>query len=153
MKNFTKGFVGFKTVTESELKSLLNQLQANKSYYFLKWVDRVSAFISELPEHEPIAPEGQLFNSELELRWRKKANQFELLLLSSKPENISDFQLLGNNHWEYRDDNAIIYPETETRLPKVVKSNGVNVSQRYFRNSETATIHFVALTVSQASSL
>lgn len=127
-----------------ELKSLLDNLAAKESsYYFLRWFHQVSGFISELPENFA-APEGQMFNKTLELRWKQVGENFEVLLLSTTGSQPG-FMPIGDA-WGVEQKKAIVYPQTETRFPQRIKDGGVNIFQRYFFNPHTATIHFVALT-------
>jgi hypothetical protein len=144
-------FVGTsdRLLTASELKELLEKLAIKPSYYFLRWFHQVSGFISQLPEYFP-SPEGQMFNSELELRWKQKGEHFSVLLLSTTGEKPG-FTPIGEA-WEVQQRNAHVYPATETRFPKRIEAGKVNINQRYFLNPQTATIHFVALTVSDSPS-
>lgn len=138
-------FVGTKTVTKSELNSILKQINSASCWYFLRWVDRVSGFINGIPIE--ISIEGQIFNSDWELRWQATQENFSLLLLS-QTNNLFDFQPLGND-WETQIRQAYLYPTTETRFPKGINSSQVNINQCYFRDRQTATIHFIALTTRQ----
>ena len=141
----TSAFVGTKTCTETELKTLLTQLQTEKSYYFLRWSHQISGFIHTLPHQ--LSPAGQLFDQEKELRWRSNSNQFQLLLLS-KTDFSPDFLPIPGN-WETQEVNAI-FRQNETRFPNKIKGETPkNLAQRYFLNRETATIHFIALTLKE----
>lgn len=154
-------FVGFKTVTEEELGSLLNhsEIALSSSYYFLRWFNKVSGIQMRLPDDFP-SPEGQLFNAALELRWKQRGANYEVLLLSQAvPDAQLGFSPL-RGEWEWCDRNAYFYDSDETKFPKgflyqdaennVLSPKGEplkQVKQRYFRDARTATIHFVALTV------
>ncbi|MEC4892542.1 MAG: hypothetical protein SAL07_08150 [Oscillatoria sp. PMC 1051.18] len=130
-------------LTEAELKNLLLQFATESSYYCFRWAHKISKFETELPDK--LSPEGQMFDSVRELRWQWKKDCFNVLVLSSKNEETG-FQLIGKK-WEYQQLPGRVYPPTETRLPKVVDVGNVNIAQRYFLDTETKTVHFVALTI------
>jgi hypothetical protein len=147
-----QGFVGTKRVDLSELKKLLSNLSKDKTYYFLKWIDKVKGFH---PFNDSIfsdlSPEGQIFNSQWELRWRKQGKSFDLLLLSIE-ENIADFQPLKQDWiWQYQDRDVIVHPKKETRFlqSESLSQNAITneIKQRYFIHQQTSTIHFIALTI------
>ncbi|MEA5506223.1 hypothetical protein VB735_24530 [Halotia wernerae UHCC 0503] len=164
-------FVGVskQSLSAKELIELLEKFPTPPSYYFLRWTHRVGGFwlrrsqdskYSSLeidigdrlqqnstnlqPEAFP-SPEGQLFNSVLEVRWKQKQGEYEVLLLSSQDEQDNFRPIKGN--WEFLEQNALLHSPKETRFPKNLNSEDVNIAQRYFRDSNTATVHFVALTV------
>jgi len=143
-------FVGtsHKLLSVDELQSLIDKLANESSYYFLRWANRVSGITKDSIKREdfPI-PEGQMFNEELELRWKQKGANYEALLLSKSASNYPDFVAL-DREWETEDRAALFYPETETRFPKGFNyPKNLNIAQRYFRDKQTATVHFVALTI------
>ncbi|PSB01551.1 hypothetical protein [Merismopedia glauca] len=139
-------YVGTTFLTEDRLKLLLVDWQTKETYYFLRWCDRVSGFISQLPENFP-SPAGQMFNREFELRWKKQGDKFSVLILSKIRKDLGEKWHEIPAKWTYQDRNASMYPVTETRFPKAIQSEIVNVGQRYFQDSDTKTIHFIALTV------
>jgi hypothetical protein len=170
-------FVGVnpQVLSLEELIQVLEKLEtsAKPSYYFLRWSHRVSGFwqrrleeFSSLAEDisdriivnqiEAAFPslEGQMFNSQIELRWKKKKANYEVLLLSAtgSQEDYPDFHLVGND-WKVVNRDAHLYAstptQTETRFPKKFDHQDIKVAQRYFMDSQTATVHFVALTVSR----
>lgn len=170
-------FVGVNSqvISPQELIQVLEKLEtsAKPSYYFLRWSHRVSGFWQRRFEEFPSlaadigdrinvkqieaafpSPEGQMFNNQLELRWKKKQANYEVLLLSAtgSKEDYPDFQLVGND-WKVVNRNAHLYAsgptQTETRFPKKFDYQDINVAQRYFMDSQTATVHFVALTLQQ----
>ncbi len=123
-----------------------------------------------LPNNPPVkptepfpSPEGQLFNSILEIRWKKQQGGYQVLILSSQNKqsifNSQDEQLFLKlqstkisfksirDNWEILEQSTITYSPTETRFPKSLNIEKLNIAQRYFRDSDTATVHFVALTV------
>lgn len=138
-------FVGTKTCNETELKTLLTELKTEKSYYFLRWYHQVSGLVQSLPDK--LSPTGQLFDAEKELRWQWKANQFQLLLLSQNDFNSEFYPVRGN--WTTKQVAGILR-SNETRFPHRIKGKEIkNLAQRYFIDAETATIHFVALTLTE----
>jgi hypothetical protein len=140
-------FVGIsqKLLSADELQSLISKLANDSSYYFLRWANRVSGVTKKL-ENFPML-EGQMFNSELELRWKQKGANYEAFLLSSTAREYPDFEPL-DREWEIEDKHAYFYPHTETRFPKgFIYPPELNIGQRYFKDKKTATVHFVALTV------
>jgi len=138
-------FVGTRTVASAaELRSLLQQHQTEKSCFFLRWPHKVSGFCPELPPDFP-SPEGQLFDSQKELRWKQQGQGYSVLLLSSE-EPQPGFTPVGTT-WSIQNRETHLYPSTETRFPKGINHRQVNVGQRYFSDPKTATVHFVALTV------
>nr|RNJ64966.1 MAG: hypothetical protein EDM05_33670 [Leptolyngbya sp. IPPAS B-1204] len=156
MKN---GFVGVREKLSLEaLQTLVGdqRIAIAPSYYFLRWSHRVSGIQMQLPEEFP-SLEGQLFNAELELRWKYRNSGYEVLLLSkSLPSSELGFSSVPGE-WEWCDRHAHFYDADETKFPKgftyqdangqLVSPKAIPVKQRYFRDSQTATIHFVALTV------
>lgn len=145
-------FVGTRTVASAdELRSLLQQQQTEKSCFFLRWSHKVSGFCRELPPDFP-SPEGQLFDSQKELRWKQQGQGYSVLLLSANGKH-SNFDPILNSQdapiqWDAQVQDAHLYPKTETRFPKGIDDQQVNIDQRYFTDLETATVHFVALKVS-----
>ncbi|MDX2240616.1 MAG: hypothetical protein NW224_08035 [Leptolyngbyaceae cyanobacterium bins.302] len=157
------GYVGYQQVDKARLEQLIQdpKLAIAPSYYFLRWFHKVSGIQMKLPDDFP-SPEGQLFNAELELRWKQRGATYEVLLLSkAEPDAKLDFSpLRGDWEWEWCDRNAYCYDSDETKFPKGFlyqdaegnvlspKEEPLNqVKQRYFRDARTTTVHFVALTV------
>lgn len=140
-------FVGIKKVSSvEELRELLTQRSSQPSYYFLRWAYKVSGIVKQLPP-DFLSPEGQMFNADWELRWKQQKNAYEVLLLSTA-EAETGFTTVGQN-WDTELRQAHVYRSTETRFPKEFISEDIEVAQRYFKDSQTATVHFVALTVSK----
>lgn len=140
-------FVGFKQVSSvEELEELLTQKSSQPSYYFLRWAHKVIGFIKQLPPDFP-SPEGQMFNAAWELRWKPQKKGYEVLLLSNAGAE-PEFTKVGQN-WDTQLRTAHIYRSTETRFPKEFIADGADIAQRYFLDSQTATVHFVALTISK----
>ncbi|MCU0544430.1 MAG: hypothetical protein MUE44_20020 [Oscillatoriaceae cyanobacterium Prado104] len=157
------GFVGYKLVESKEdLQELLDraELKISPSYYFLCWPHKVSGIIQKLPDDFP-GYEGQMFNSQFDLRWKKKGTGYEVLLLSIEPKNELGFEEISGNKeaikWEAIDRPAYFYNTGETRFPKgfifkdesdeKIDPKNIAVGQRYFQDAKTATVHFIALTV------
>lgn len=144
-----KPWVGVKTVSSSEaLKELLLQYETDSNCYFLRWPHKVSGFQKQLPADFP-SPEGQLFDHDRELRWKSQGQGYSILLLS-KVGHESGFSPLDPNReieWAVQERGAIVYPATETRFPKGIVEQGIDIAQRYFIDAETSMVHFVALTV------
>ncbi len=166
-------FVGTKTLTsKDELIQLLETLSVEQSYYpsyyFLRWVHCVSGIwkrrsnefkclekdLSKYITDKNIdatfpSPEGQLFNSQLELRWKQKGSAYEVLLLNKDTplsKDLSFQQVEGK--WKTQDHRAYFHERAETRFPKKFNyPEHLKIAQRYFMNQETKTVHFVALTV------
>lgn len=140
----TKGFVSQKSdIAIVELLQLLKS--RSDTYYFLRYVDKVSGFITQDKLPDTLSPEGQMFDKKLELRWKKRGAKYDVLWLGIE-EPTNNFKVIAGS-WQYEDRDALVYPETETRLPKGIKSGSVNVGQRYFRDACTDTIHFIALRI------
>jgi hypothetical protein len=133
-------------LTEDSLKLLLENWKTEGTYYFLRWYDRVSGFVSQLPEGN-LSPEGQMFNREFELRWKKQGDRFSILILSKVEKELGETWHEIPANWTYQDRKAFMYPATETRFPKEIQSEIVNIGQRYFQDADTNTTHFIALTV------
>ena len=144
----TKGFVSQKSdISIGELLRLLKS--RSDAQYFLRYVDKVSGFIAQdkLKLLDTLSPEGQMFDQNVELRWKQRGDKYDVLWLGIE-EPTNDFKDIAGN-WQYENRKALVYPKTETRLPKGIKSGSVNVNvgQRYFRDTCTDTIHFIALRV------
>lgn len=148
-------FVGTRTVESAEeLRSLIQQFQGEKSCFFLRWPHKVSGFCKTLPDEFP-SPEGQVFDSQKELRWKQQGmGGYSILLLSANGAN-PDFEPISDSRniqiqWDVQAQDVHPYPQTETRFPKGLnyKEEGFNLGQRYFSDLQTATVHFVALKAS-----
>lgn len=140
-------FVGIKKLASvEELRELLTQKSSKPSYYFLRWTHKVSGIVNQLPPDFP-SPEGQMFNADWELRWKQQKKGYEVLILSNADDEPG-FTKVGQS-WETQLRQAQIYGSTETCFPKEFIAENVNIAQRYFRDSQTAIVHFVALTVSK----
>ncbi|MCU0553018.1 MAG: hypothetical protein MUC48_27125 [Leptolyngbya sp. Prado105] len=140
-------FVGYKNrVSESELKALLDQYVSAKSRYFLRWAHKVSGMLKHLDGFP--SPEGQMFDRDREIRWKQQGDRFNVLMLSTQAE--AEFTAIEKT-WTTKSYQANLYPRTETRFPRGIQDQGVNVGQRCFIDTQTAIVHFVALTVEDKS--
>ena len=167
-------FVGTKNINSlEELKQFLADLKQDSNYYFWRSHHEVSGIKLELPEDINSVTEGQAFNSQWEIRWKKKRSKYELLLLSTvEPDQNWEFKPLiikrinqqserikEEINWKTEDRKALLYDANETRdrenrsketrFPKGFTHNQPKIAQRYFLDSQTATVHFVALTIQQ----
>jgi hypothetical protein len=151
------GYVGFKQVSSSvELKNLVDKLVVPKSYYFVRSPHAVSGICRKLPDELSLGFEGQMFNSDRELRWKKQGSVYEALILSRVPADLEGFEAIGK-HWECCDRAAYFHSLDEPKFPKTfiykgendekIDSKNITIGQRYFKDQRTATVHFIALTV------
>jgi len=159
-------------LTETQLRELLQQQAISPSYYFLRWSHQVSGIVEQLPDNFP-SPEGQMFNCDRELRWKRQNNGYSVLVLSNTgevpgftsivkdTENQEDSE--NTSYWKTEQRPAYGYPTNETRFPRSriypksldvrnTSPNQPKLAQRYFIAQPTATVHFVALTVEMPNS-
>ena len=139
--------VGKQLLSAPQLIELIEKFATESTYYFWRLTHKVSG-IQQQPPLETDFPmlEGQMFNCDYELRWEYKNNElYDVLLLSIAGED-SAFELVGDS-WQTKDRDAHLYSPTETRFPKSFSTVNLDLKQRYFIDSKTATVHFVALTV------
>ncbi|GET41928.1 hypothetical protein [Microseira wollei] len=155
-------FVGVseQLLTEEELKQLLQSTSNQPNYYFLRLPHKVSGILEEFPKEFP-SPEGQMFNSDRELRWKQqKPGLYNVLILSNNGETAGFTAIDGD--WKTQQRAAYGYRTDETRFPRSLifpesidprisgdktKTNKPKLAQRYFIDADTSTVHFVALTV------
>ena len=114
-------------------------------WHCLQWPHKTE-FHSEQPT-DFSASGGQVFNQDRELRWKRRGDHYEVLLLSNSPITDDALRSLDEaQQWLIRDLNANFYPPTETRFPQgVTYPNGLDVGQRYFMDKQTGIVQFVAL--------
>lgn len=142
----TQPFVGTSKdpINEKALRTLINDCVAGDCWYFLRSPHGVSGIKHGKPNEFRDA-EGQIFNTERELRWKRHGDTYHVLVLSATAFN-TNLEVLGQN-WEMQDLNANVYTQTETRLPKTLHyPNDLDVGQRYFIDAETGIVQFVAMT-------
>ncbi len=151
-------YVGVGSVADIEaVKKLVDDCIGSDGYLFLRWPHRIHcSSVSEPPEEGLDCPEGQAFNPDKELRWKRQGSAYELLLLSESEEEkaptVAKFSALGST-WETKVLDAKLYPETETRFPRKIKvPERLDVGQRYFIDAETACVQFIALRAKQHGS-
>ena len=125
-------FVGIKQLSsEEELKTFLEHRNDKSCCYFLRWTHAVSGIIRKLqnlPGKFP-SPEGQMFNPDWELRWKRNKKGYEVLLLSTTRED--GFTPI-KNEWDTEIRQAHVYSRSETRFPRQFKIEFSNIDQRYF---------------------
>ncbi|AFZ59589.1 hypothetical protein H6G54_13780 [Anabaena cylindrica FACHB-243] len=147
-------------VSSDELDNLITKIsQPPNNYYFLRYSHGVSGICQKLPADRGEI-EGQVFNSLCEMRWKKYKLGYEVLILSKQEFNLQGFEkLIGN--WAIFDRSAYLHDPEETRFPKgfifkdedhqLIKHEEITkkmpIKQRYFQDADTATTHFIALTV------
>ena len=152
-----KGFVYVRSgLSRDEVKELLDKLATEESYYFVRSPHAVSGICMKLPEEFFPGFEGQMFNADRELRWKKQGSAYQALLLSRVEADLEGFEPIGEN-WEWCDRAAYFHRLDEPKFPKTfvykgeknekIVSNNISIGQRYFQEKRTATVHFVALTV------
>lgn len=131
--------------SKASFSDLEAQLKRPDLYFFLRWPDKISGIVKDLPDPFP-SPEGQAFNQVLEIRWKQRGDRYDLLWLGTL-EASGGFEPIAGD-WLYEDRNALVYPPTETRLPQAIQvSNTLDIGQRYFCDRRTGTIHFIALRI------
>jgi hypothetical protein len=154
-----KGFVYVRSgLSRDEVKELLEKLATEKSYYFVRSPHAVSGMCMKLPEEFFPGFEGQMFNADRELRWKKQGSAYQALLLSRVEADLEGFEPIDKNcEWQICDRAAYFHRIDEPKFPKTfvykgeknekIVSNNISIGQRYFQEKRTATVHFVALTV------
>lgn len=146
----TIGFVMIRNFSDEELKTLLKREIDCTDCCFLRWPHKVSGFCSAIHQ-DCFSPEGQVFNTVRELRWRPLGTGFSVLLLSldqREEDPFNSFKPVGET-WHTQDLEAHVPTQTETRFLRGLSAAGktnFHIGQRYFIDPKTATIHFVALT-------
>lgn len=168
MNQENQGYVYSKrTVKLEELQKLLKELAGEETYYFLRSPHAVSGICMKLPEEFPTA-EGQIFNTNYELRWKKRKSDYDVLILSKSNLERESFKLEGfeqvSGNWETSDFDAYFYnnkPESRTKFPtkfpkgftfkglenEEIEPKAISIGQRYFKDKDTAIVHFIALTI------
>ena len=154
-----KGFVYVRSgLSRDEVKELLEKLATEDSYYFVRSPHAVSGICMKLPEEFFPGFEGQMFNADRELRWKKQGSAYQALILSRVEADLEGFEPIDKDcEWQICDRTAYFHPLDEPKFPKTfvykgendekIVSNNISIGQRYFQEKRTATVHFVALTV------
>lgn len=133
------------------LATLINRHVAEPAWYCLRWPHTISLGAG-LPSTTALdCPEGQVFNRDRELRWKRRQDTYTVLLLSSTPVPNTDLRaLVDPQHqpqtWQIRNLNAQFYSVTETRFPQgIAYPERLDIGQRYFIDEQTGIVQFVAL--------
>ena len=154
-----KGFVYVRSgLSRDEVKELLDKLATEKSYYFVRSPHAVSGICMKLPEEFFPGFEGQMFNADRELRWKKQGSAYQALLLSRVEADLEGFEPIDKDcEWQICDRAAYFHALDEPKFPNTfvykgeksekIVSHNISIGQRYFQEKRTATVHFVALTV------
>jgi hypothetical protein len=154
-----KGFVYVRSgLSGDEVKELLEKLATEESYYFVRSPHAVSGICMKFPEEFFPGFEGQMFNADRELRWKKQGSAYQALLLSRVEADLEGFEPIDKDcEWQICDRAAYFHRLDEPKFPKTfvykgeknekIVSNNISIGQRYFQEKRTATVHFVALTV------
>lgn len=150
-------YVGYATIaadtgeTDRYLRELIDRYTQTGTCFFLRSLHQVSGIITALPEK--LSPEGQLFNANVELRWKKRRRGYELLWLGQQaPEDSSTFTTIPRQ-WQTEDHPALLHDRRTPQYPNLFKypdNLKSQIRQRYFRDQETGIIHFIALTVHES---
>lgn len=145
-------FVGtIQGVDIKTLKATIQRCFGSSGWQFLRWPHDIELLSTGKAHREfDTCQEGQAFNQICELRWKRKKNGYELLLLSSDEKGDEAFTK-DKQSWKSQPLNAEPYESKETRLPKSIKVpksfDLKKLGQRYFINEKTACVQFVSLRV------
>ena len=164
-------------ISPDKIQEIIKKFAEEPSYYFLRWTHQVSGIREERPNDKDFPMlEGQMFNYKHELRWKlKHHNLYEILLLTiaNQDHKLHDEFIAVGEEWRIEPNDkehfpfysypAYGYRRHETRFPKEFiypeslnvrhgedkqhKSNKPKLGQRYFIDSKTSAIQFVALTL------
>ncbi|NEZ59119.1 hypothetical protein [Adonisia turfae] len=142
-------FVGTaNNINQGILQSLIGHHVSKQAWRFLRWPDRVE-LLEPTEAIDYSCREGQVFNQDCELRWKRQGDHYSVLLLSVAENSEGEETLAGvGNNWTAEERNANFYPPTETRFPRgLAYSEKLDIGQRYFIDKDTGTVHFIALRV------
>ncbi|NJO94113.1 MAG: hypothetical protein HC820_06695 [Hydrococcus sp. RM1_1_31] len=110
---------------------MIKKLEHDPSYYFVRSLGMVSGICMKQPDNFP-GDEGQMFNYQRELRWKKQGSQYDLLLLSQVESDLdSKWQKISREsnreiEWKICDRQAHFYDSDETRFPQGFVYKGMN---------------------------
>lgn len=143
------GFVSIQSneLSQADLEQLIQRCLTGDTWYCLRSPEAITFHIG-LPQGDSLSsPEGQVFNQDRELRWKRQGDEYTVLLLSNTEIDDQALQPLDEKQqWLIRDLNANFYPPTETRFPRgVAYPDGLDIGQRYFIDGQTGIVQFVAL--------
>ena len=133
------------------LKATIERCVSDRGWQFLRWPHRVELLpmkgpLKELCKDFDTCPEGQAFDENRELRWKRTGEGYEVLLLSATG-GVEALSAIGQQ-WQTKAFAARAYPHTETRFPRKVEiPDNLDLGQRYFIDAETASVQFIALRV------
>ncbi|MGF1524265.1 MAG: hypothetical protein ACFBSF_18245 [Leptolyngbyaceae cyanobacterium] len=148
----TQAFVGVNSspLDQDGLQALMQHCGGEKSWHFLRWPHKVKLEFGQPHSVDFDCTEGQVFNQDCELRWKRKEDNYEVLVLATDFFADQALKRLGEM-WTTQDLSCDFFLPTETRLPKgITYPKGFDVKQRhfgqrYFINDATGTVHFIAL--------
>ncbi|MEL6454880.1 MAG: hypothetical protein AAFQ40_09215 [Cyanobacteria bacterium J06623_5] len=148
----SKAFVGTQqSVTLERLTELVEKHVGSAAYAFWRWPhDVLLDALQNQPTTGLKSDEGQAFNATTEIRWRHRGEQFDVLLLAKDKEKVQDKECWEEmeGDWHSQEREAMVYLKSETSLPrKVILPSGLTLGQRYFIDSRTGYVQFVALRV------
>jgi len=103
MAKNVEGFVFFATLKGEALAKTLADLFDQNSLAIVRRVD--SAEFLQFDSSEPSAfinhwSQGQIFNSQFEIRWRREQDSYETLLLTETNQQRSEFQAAADSPFE-----------------------------------------------------
>lgn len=141
-------------VKAEKLPALIERYISNQGWLFLQWPHKVSMVpIKGSKNFE--CREGQAFDQSCELRWKYIGkDQYDVLLLADTELSAKALSLEGvslcsiGDGWTAQAVNAQAHSKTETRFPRGVDMpDSLNLEQRYFIDTKTACVQFIALKV------
>jgi hypothetical protein len=97
MKNKNPAFIYHSSspIEEKKLREVLEKLAAQNYIYFFKWPHKLN---HDVVIPAKLSPEGQLVTTNTELRWKKKGEGYQALLLSNQEHQPTGFQTLAGNY-------------------------------------------------------
>ena len=116
------GFVGARSpLSPDEVKKLLEKLATEDSYYFVRSPHAVSGICMKLPEEFFPGFEGQMFNADRELRWKKQGSAYQALLLSRVEADLEGFEPIDKDcEWQICDRTASFTALTNQNFLKLL---------------------------------
>jgi hypothetical protein len=138
-------------IDSQALQSLIQGCFEPQAWHFLRWPHRIC-----LEQGLPVdfsAVEGQVFDGDRELRWRRQKEDYTVLILSNTL--IEPALKPVGGRWKTQDLEAHFYRKSKTatepaiaRFPKELACSQADlpkIGQRYFIDTQTGTVQFVAL--------
>ncbi|MEM8806724.1 MAG: hypothetical protein AAGF01_11910 [Cyanobacteria bacterium P01_G01_bin.38] len=146
----SNAFVGVtpNPVDKTTLQDIINRCIDSNGWQFLRWPHQVKLSpVSDTTDFSA-CQEGQAFDQDRELRWKRQGQTYEVLLLSESGGDKALLSINNGQSWETKILDAKPYQKTETRFPrKIEMPDGLDLGQRYFINAQTACVQFIALRV------